>query len=31
LEQWVGFVGVLFRNELSRFVEELHEEVLVRG
>jgi hypothetical protein len=31
LEQWVGFMGVLFGNELSRFVEGLHEEVLVRG
>ena len=31
LEQRVGFIGVLFRNELSSLVEELHEEVLVRG
>jgi hypothetical protein len=31
LEQWVGFVEVLFGNELSSFVEGLHEELLVRG
>ena len=31
LEQWVGFVGVLFGNELSSLVEGLYEEVLIRG
>jgi hypothetical protein len=31
LEQWVEFVGVLFGNELSSFVEGLHDELLVRG
>jgi hypothetical protein len=31
LEQWVGFVGVLFGNELSSLVEGLHEKVLISG
>ena len=31
LEQGVGFVGVLFGNELSSLVEGLYEEVLIRG
>ena len=31
LEQWIGFVRVLFGNKLSSLVEGLNEEVLVRG
>ena len=31
LEQWVGFAGVLFRNEPSRFVKCLYEELFIWG
>ena len=31
LEQWVGFTGVLFGNEHSRFVKCLYEELLIWG
>jgi len=31
LEQWVGFAGVLFGNEPSRFVKCLYEELFIWG
>ena len=29
LEQWVGFAGVLLRNEISSFMERLYKEMLI--